>query len=64
MQRFDFLREAEAAETAGLAPSTLAKMRSRSDGPPFVKVGRQVRYSERALLKWVESRIQTSCEAL
>lgn len=50
------LREAEAAERAGLAPSTLAKMRSRKEGPPFIKVGRQVRYPENQLRDWIASR--------
>lgn len=54
----DYLREPQVAETTGLAPSTLAKMRSRGGGPPFVKVGRIVRYPEDKLLEWLESRTQ------
>ena len=28
----------------------------RGDGPPYVKVGRAVRYSQAALLQWMKSR--------
>jgi predicted DNA-binding transcriptional regulator AlpA len=30
------------------------------DGPPFIKVGRSVRYSEAALLQWMKSRQRLS----
>jgi predicted DNA-binding transcriptional regulator AlpA len=56
----DYLREPQVAEATGLAPSTLAKMRSRGGGPPFVKVGRVVRYPEDKLLEWVANRTQHS----
>ena len=36
------LRTAEAAEYIGLSESTLAKMRLRGDGPPYIKAGRRV----------------------
>jgi hypothetical protein len=36
------LRTEAAARYVGLAPSTLAKMRVRGDGPPFSKAGARV----------------------
>jgi predicted DNA-binding transcriptional regulator AlpA len=46
-------------ETAGrlkVSSSWLAKARMRGDGPPFIKIGRAVRYSEAALIQWMKSR--------
>ena len=42
--------------------SWLAKARMRGDGPPYVKVGRAIRYSESALLLWIRAhqRLSTS----
>jgi hypothetical protein len=40
-------------ETAGrlkVSTSWLAKARMRGDGPPFIKLGRAIRYSEAALV--------------
>ena len=34
--------------------SWLAKARMRGDGPPFIKIGRAVRYSEAALIQWMK----------
>lgn len=51
-----YIREAEAADIVGLAPSTLTRYRSTGDGPPFVKVGRVIRYPEDKLLEWLEGR--------
>lgn len=40
--------------------SFLAKARMRGDGPPFIKVGRSIRYSEAALQQWMKSRQRLS----
>ena len=50
----------EAALVLRVSPSWLAKRRMTGDGPPFVKVGRSIRYSEAALLQWVKSRQRLS----
>jgi predicted DNA-binding transcriptional regulator AlpA len=50
-------------ETAGrlkLSTSWLAKARMTGDGPPFIKIGRAIRYSEAALLQWMKSRQRLS----
>jgi predicted DNA-binding transcriptional regulator AlpA len=32
----------------------------RGDGPPFVKLGRSVRYDEGTLVQWMKSRLRLS----
>ena len=51
-----FLTPKEAAELLKVSVSWLAKARSRGDGPPFIKIGRCVRYSAAALEEWVKSK--------
>lgn len=45
----------EAAERLKVSLSWLAKARMRGDGPPFIKIGRAIRYSEAALQQWLKS---------
>lgn len=47
------LAEIYAAELLGLSSRTLQAWRSRNEGPPFVRVGRAVRYRRQDLLDWV-----------
>ena len=50
-------------ETAGrlkVSTSWLAKARMRGDGPPYIQIGRSIRYSEAALLQWMKSRQRLS----
>lgn len=50
-----------AAGYLGLAPSTLAKMRIRGDGPVFIKVGpRRVVYDVRDLDAWLSENRRSS----
>jgi predicted DNA-binding transcriptional regulator AlpA len=50
----------DAADVLRLSPSWLAKARMRGEGPPFLKIGRSVRYGEGALLQWTKSRLRFS----
>ena len=50
----------DAADRLRLSRSWLAKARMRGDGPPYVKLGRSVRYAEDALLQWMQSRTRLS----
>ena len=50
----------DAANLLRLSPSWLAKARMRGDGPPYVKLGRSVRYGEGALVQWMKSRARLS----
>jgi predicted DNA-binding transcriptional regulator AlpA len=60
------MRPREAAEYLRLSESTLAKMRMRGDGPPYVKAGpRVVLYRQSSLEGWLtlNHRRSTSEEA-
>jgi len=50
----------EAAKLLKVSLSWLAKARMRGDGPPYLKVGRSVRYPETALIQWMKSRQRLS----
>ena len=39
-----------------VSTSWLAKARMRGDGPPYICVGRSIRYTEAALIQWTKSR--------
>ena len=54
------LTPAEAAQLLRVSVSWLAKARMRGDGPPYIRVGRSIRYSEAALLQWMKSRQRLS----
>jgi hypothetical protein len=49
------LTAAETAERFKVSLSWLAKARMRGDGPPFIKIGRAIRYSETTLLQWMKA---------
>ena len=55
-----WLTAKEAADFLRVSLSWLAKARMRGDGPPYVKVGRSIRYAEAALLQWMKSRQRLS----
>lgn len=50
----------EAAERLGLEASTLANMRWRGGGPPYLKVGGRVRYRLSDLADWLDEQIRRS----
>ena len=50
----------EAARLLKVSFSWLAKARMRGDGPPFIKIGRSIRYSEAALIQWMRGRQRLS----
>jgi predicted DNA-binding transcriptional regulator AlpA len=54
------LTPAEAAIILRVSVSWLAKARMRGDGPPYIKMGRSIRYSQGALLQWMKSRQRMS----
>lgn len=54
----------EAAPLLKVSLSWLAKARMRGDGPPFIKVGRSIRYSEAALIQWMKGRQRLSTSEL
>ena len=50
----------EAANFLRVSDSWLAKARMQGNGPPFVKIGRSIRYRESDLLRWMRSRTHLS----
>jgi predicted DNA-binding transcriptional regulator AlpA len=50
----------EVAELLKISLSWLAKARMRGDGPPYVPVGRFIRYTEVGLFQWMKSRQRLS----
>jgi predicted DNA-binding transcriptional regulator AlpA len=48
------LTPVEAAKFLRCSTSWLAKARQRGEGPPYVKIGRSVRYLKSALVQWME----------
>ena len=56
----ELLTPKEAAVLLKVSVSWLAKARMRGDGPPFIKIGRAIRYWEAALIQWMKSRQRLS----
>jgi hypothetical protein len=54
----------EAARVLKVSTSFLAKKRLTGDGPPYIKVGRSIRYTQAALLAWMNARQrQSTCQS-
>ena len=53
----------DAAKTLKVSLSWLAKARMRGDGPPYIKVGRSIRYDQAGLIQWMKSRQRVSTSA-
>lgn len=57
----DLLTEKQVADLLDLSPGTLSVWRTTGrHGLPFIKVGRAVRYSRRAVEAWLEARTRTT----
>lgn len=54
------LTEDQQAKRWGISPKTLANQRWRGDGPPFIKLGRLVRYDPELTDAWLAERVRTS----
>jgi Helix-turn-helix domain len=54
------LTPSEAAARLRVSMSWLAKARMRGDGPPYIKIGRSIRYTEPGLVQWTKSRQRLS----
>jgi predicted DNA-binding transcriptional regulator AlpA len=54
------LTEAQVAEIAHRGVPTLQKDRVRGTGPPFVKIGRLVRYRPSDVHEWLAERVRRS----
>jgi len=49
------LKEEDAAHLLSLSVRTLQAWRVRTAGPPFVQVGRAIRYRRRDLIAWIDA---------
>jgi predicted DNA-binding transcriptional regulator AlpA len=56
----DLLTPREVAARLKVSLSWLAKARMRGDGPPYIPVGRSIRYAETSLIQWMRSQHRTS----
>ena len=51
----ELLTERQTAELLNISTRTLQAWRSDSVGPPFIRVGRTIRYRRGALVAWMEA---------
>lgn len=56
----DLLNAAQAAESIGIKPQTLATWRLKGFGPRHIKCGSRCMYSREEILAWLESRTRKS----
>jgi hypothetical protein len=57
---FVLLTPKETARRLKVSVSWLAKARMRGDGPPYIRIGRSIRYAEAALIQWMKGRQRMS----
>jgi hypothetical protein len=50
----------ETASRLKVSLSWLAKARMRGDGPPYICLGRSIRYTEPSVIQWMKSRQRLS----
>jgi len=55
-----YFRPREAADYLRSSESTLAKKRLNGDGPPFVRIGRAIRYRRSDLDAWMARSVRRS----
>ncbi len=52
----EYLSISQAGHFLHLAKGTLAKLRVRGDGPPFIKIGKTILYDKADLIEWLSAR--------
>lgn len=57
-RRYEEESAAEAGKRLGLSPRTLANLRSRRMGPPYLRVVGHIRYRVSDLAEWLDGRVQ------
>lgn len=62
MTEIEALTTREAAEVLGMHPGTLANWRSRRIGPPWLKLGKSIRYRRCELEAWCQHQHSMSKE--
>lgn len=56
----ELLTEKEAARRMRFAPGYLRKLRVTGGSPPFIRIGRSIRYRPEDLDGWIERHMSTS----
>lgn len=56
----EFYNEQQISEILGVSVRWLQVSRQAGDGPPFVKIGRLVRYRPEDLAIWADSRLRNN----
>ena len=51
-----FLDEKQLCDELGISPVTATKWRGQAEGPPFIRVGRLIRYARTAVEGWLAER--------
>lgn len=52
----EFVKESTAAKLLDVTPQTIRMWRYREAGPPFVRIGRTIRYNVEQIRKWAKER--------
>ena len=60
MRRQHLLETVHAADELGLSPRTLEGWRRRGEGPPYLKIGRRVKYRPEDIEAFKATRLQAS----
>jgi excisionase family DNA binding protein len=63
MEKLSPVDTTEAAKILGLSKSTLEKARLYGGGPPFLKLGRLVKYRPADLDDWLNARLMATTSA-
>lgn len=58
IQMKPLLRETQVAEILAVSLSTVRAWRAKGNGPPFIKLGRAVRYRPEHLASWIDEQQQ------
>ena len=59
-QIWEYERTRQTAERINCSESYLNKLRMTGDGPPFLKIGKSVRYYWPDVQKWLDARVRQS----
>ena len=62
VKRQDLLETVHAADELGLSPRTLEGWRRRGEGPPYLKIGRRVKYRAEDIEVFKATRLQATCQ--
>ena len=54
------LNEREAGRVIGVSGAGMRGWRAKGFGPPFLRIGRLIRYDPDALRKWIQERAEAS----